>query len=46
MNLHGLDDEGWGPVTSLYLNELLKRLVEIDCLEILPAGVVLERVSF
>jgi peptidoglycan/xylan/chitin deacetylase (PgdA/CDA1 family) len=43
LNLHGLDDEGWGPVSSIYLNNLLKRLVKIDILEILPAGVVLRR---
>jgi hypothetical protein len=43
LNLHGLNEEGWGPVSSDYLNVLLKRLVKVDSLEILPAGVVLKR---
>jgi peptidoglycan/xylan/chitin deacetylase (PgdA/CDA1 family) len=43
LNLHGLDDEGWGPVSSQFLDELLKRLVKLDYLEILPAGIVLSR---
>lgn len=43
LNLHGLDEEGWGPVSSQYLNDLLKRLGNISYLEILPAGVVLSR---
>jgi peptidoglycan/xylan/chitin deacetylase (PgdA/CDA1 family) len=45
LNLHGLDDEGWGPVTSVFLDNLLKRLVEINKLSILPAGVVLKKYS-
>ena len=45
LNLHGLDDEGWGPVSSKFLNDLLKRLVKIDYLDILPAGVALARSS-
>ncbi len=40
LNLHGLDDEGWGPVSSQYLSELLKRIIKIEYLDILPAGVV------
>jgi len=43
LNLHGLDNEGWGPVTSNYLADLLKRLVNVGNLEILPAGEVLKR---
>jgi peptidoglycan/xylan/chitin deacetylase (PgdA/CDA1 family) len=43
LNLHGLDEEGWGPVSSAYLDELLKRLVKVDKLEILPAGVALRQ---
>lgn len=42
LNLHGLDDEGWGPLRSTYLDELLKRLVKINYLDILPAGEVLK----
>ena len=41
LNLHGLDEEGWGPVSSKYLDSLLKRLVKINYLDILPTGEVL-----
>ena len=41
LNLHGLDNEGWGPVSSTYLNSLLKRLVKLKFLDVLPAGEVL-----
>jgi hypothetical protein len=37
-NLHGLDDEGWGPIRAEYLEALLARLVKIENLEILPTG--------
>lgn len=37
-NTHGLDDEGWGPVSSSYLDQLLGRLTAIDSVEIIPAG--------
>ena len=30
LNLHGLDNEGWGPVSTNYLDGLLKRLVDIE----------------
>jgi peptidoglycan/xylan/chitin deacetylase (PgdA/CDA1 family) len=43
-NLHGLDEEGWGPVSTSYLDGLLKRLVGIDYLDILPTGEVLKLV--
>lgn len=42
LNLHGLDEEGWGPISTIYLNDLLKRLVKIDHLEVLPTGEVLK----
>lgn len=38
LNLHGLDAEGWGPVSTRYLDGLLKRLIKIDHLDVLPAG--------
>lgn len=41
-NLHGLDDEGWGPVRSSYLEELLERLLAIDSVVIMPAGEALQ----
>jgi peptidoglycan/xylan/chitin deacetylase (PgdA/CDA1 family) len=37
-NTHGLDDEGWGPLSSAGLERLLARLVEIPTLRVLPAG--------
>lgn len=37
-NLHGLDQEGWGPVRATYLDALLARLTAIESLDILPAG--------
>jgi peptidoglycan/xylan/chitin deacetylase (PgdA/CDA1 family) len=43
-NTHGLDDEGWGPVSSVFLDELLDRLSKIRTVEILPAGKVLNRI--
>lgn len=40
LNTHGLDDEGWGPVSSTYLRQLLNRLIRIDSLAVVPAGEV------
>jgi len=37
-NTHGLDDEGWGPLSSSYLDELLSRLVELNHVAVLPVG--------
>lgn len=37
-NAHGLDGEGWGPMSSSYLDELLDRLVGMDHVGILPVG--------
>ncbi|MDA0195470.1 MAG: polysaccharide deacetylase family protein [Bacteroidetes bacterium] len=45
LNLHGLDNEGWGPLSTDYLDRLLKRLVDIDHLEVVPTGEVLKRTS-
>ncbi len=41
LNVHGLEDEGWGPMSEEYLNGLLKRLVNVEKLEIAPVGEVL-----
>jgi len=30
INLHGLDKEGWGPLSTTYFDQLLKRLVDIN----------------
>lgn len=45
LNVHGLDDEGWGPMSTSYLRKLIARLVQIEKLDILPAGEVLKRTS-
>jgi hypothetical protein len=37
-NTHGLDEEGWGPIGTAYLEGLLERLLAMDTVEILPAG--------
>jgi peptidoglycan/xylan/chitin deacetylase (PgdA/CDA1 family) len=37
-NTHGLDDEGWGPLSSSYLDELLAKLVQLDHVAVLPVG--------
>jgi peptidoglycan/xylan/chitin deacetylase (PgdA/CDA1 family) len=39
-NTHGLDEEGWGPIRSSYLEQLLERLVTAG-IEVLPAGAAL-----
>jgi peptidoglycan/xylan/chitin deacetylase (PgdA/CDA1 family) len=37
-NTHGLDDEGWGPLSSSVLDRLLARLVEMPHVDVVPAG--------
>ncbi len=37
-NAHGLDGEGWGPMSSGYLDELLDRLQGMDHVGIMPVG--------
>jgi peptidoglycan/xylan/chitin deacetylase (PgdA/CDA1 family) len=37
-NTHGLDDEGWGPLSARTLEALLERLVAIPTVAIVPAG--------
>ncbi len=44
-NTHGLDGEGWGPMSSGYLDKLLARLSKLPWLEILPAGQALRKYS-
>lgn len=43
LNVHGLDDEGWGPMSTTYLRSLIQRLAQIEYLEILPTGKILQR---
>jgi len=40
-NTHGLDDEGWGPIESDYLDRLLGRLLSIKTVRVMPAGGVI-----
>jgi len=42
LNLHGLDQEGWGPISTSYLDRLLKRLAVVDKLAVLPTGEVVK----
>jgi peptidoglycan/xylan/chitin deacetylase (PgdA/CDA1 family) len=42
-NLHGLDDEGWGPVSTDYFTTLLEKLVTIKNLEIIPTGMAMDK---
>ena len=44
-NTHGLDDEGWGPLSSSHLDELLSRLVEMDHVAVLPVGKALNALA-
>lgn len=37
-NSHGLDGEGWGPMSSGFLDELLAQLVELKHVAVLPVG--------
>ena len=41
-NTHGLDDEGWGPITSGFLDELLDRLTSTSGVNILPVAKALD----
>jgi peptidoglycan/xylan/chitin deacetylase (PgdA/CDA1 family) len=41
-NTHGLDEEGWGPIGSDYLDGLLARLTAIKTVKIVPAGKALD----
>ncbi len=40
-NTHGLDDEGWGPIGSDYLDDLLARLTSLESVALLPVTKVL-----
>jgi len=44
-NTHGLDTEGWGPMSSAYLRALLHRLTKLSHVEVLPAGHVVLRLK-
>ncbi len=42
-NAHGLDGEGWGPLSSACLDRLLARLGKLPHVGVLPVGAVLDR---
>lgn len=44
-NTHGLDDEGWGPLSSSYLDELLSELLQLDHVAVMPVGKALKSLS-
>jgi peptidoglycan/xylan/chitin deacetylase (PgdA/CDA1 family) len=41
-NAHGLDEEGWGPLSRATLERLLERLVEREGTRVLPVGAALD----
>ena len=41
LNLHGLDEEGWGPISEGYLHRLLSRLSKLNHVAVKPVGAVL-----
>ncbi len=45
LNLHGLDNEGWGSVSTNYLDNFLNRMMKIDYLDVLPSGEVLKQMK-
>jgi peptidoglycan/xylan/chitin deacetylase (PgdA/CDA1 family) len=44
-NAHGLNGEGWGPLSSEFLDRLLGRLMSIDSVSVIPAGRALQMVQ-
>ena len=44
-NVHGFDKEGWGPLSTAYFDGLLKRLHKMEYLDILPAGMVFQKMG-
>ena len=37
-NLHGLDEEGWGPISPGYLEKLLLKLTKIESVRVVPTA--------
>jgi peptidoglycan/xylan/chitin deacetylase (PgdA/CDA1 family) len=44
-NTHGLDEEGWGPVSSVFLDELLDRLTEHESANVLSVTQCLDQIK-
>lgn len=43
INAHGLDNEGWGPISDTYLSTLIPRLVNRRSVKLMPVGRVLKQ---
>jgi peptidoglycan/xylan/chitin deacetylase (PgdA/CDA1 family) len=44
-NCHGLDDEGWGPISSSWLDELLSKLIKMENVAVLNVSQALDLVD-
>lgn len=44
-NVHGLNGEGWGPMSTDFLDRLLGKLLAIDTVAVIPAGTALMNVK-
>lgn len=44
-NTHGIDDEGWGPVSASFLDELLDRLTGLNNVAVLPVVPALDTIE-
>jgi peptidoglycan/xylan/chitin deacetylase (PgdA/CDA1 family) len=44
-NTHGLDEEGWGPVSSVFLDELLDKLTEHESANVLSVTQCLDQIK-
>jgi len=42
LNLHGLDGEGWGPIHSTFLDNLLKKMINLKNVAVMPTAKVIE----
>ena len=41
-NTHGLDNEGWGPISSVFLDELIDKISKIETVKVLPVSSALD----
>ena len=44
-NTHGLDEEGWGPMSSTFLDRLLEDLSGMETVRVIPVGTALNEMS-
>jgi peptidoglycan/xylan/chitin deacetylase (PgdA/CDA1 family) len=45
LNLHGLENEGWAPISVKFLTGLMKRLAEVEHASVLPVQAVLKQAA-